>query len=64
MNEIMKELTVVLTGVIGVALLAVLVSKNAQSDTVIKAAGSSFASILQAAVSPVTGQSLGMSGLY
>ena len=45
----------VLTAVIGVAIVAVIVSKNAQTGSVIQAAGSAFGSILGVALSPVTG---------
>jgi hypothetical protein len=42
-------------GVIGVAILAVLVSKNAQTPQVLGAAGSAFSNVLSAATGPVTG---------
>ena len=44
--------------IVGVAILAVLVSKNAQTPQVIQAATGGFATDLAAAVSPVTGQSI------
>ncbi len=45
----------VLAAVIGLAIVAVIVSKNAQTPTVISSAGSALSSVIGAAVSPVTG---------
>ena len=54
----------VIMAIIGVAVIAVLVSKQAQTANVLTAAGSSFAGVLGAAESPVTGSStLGNLGL-
>jgi hypothetical protein len=39
----------------GLAIVAVLVSKNAQTGTVLTSGGTALSSIIQAAVSPVTG---------
>lgn len=55
MNDIMKELATVLLGIVGVATVAVIVSRKSQSPAVIQAAGSAFANSLDVAVSPVTG---------
>lgn len=44
------------TAVLGVALVAVLVSKNAQTPQVIGATATGFANIVTAATAPVTGQ--------
>jgi hypothetical protein len=59
---IWKEITeVVVTlglGIIGVAFLAVLVSKNAQAPAVIQAAASGFGNSLDVAISPVTGRAV------
>ena len=66
MNKIGEQITAVLTAVIGVAILAVIVSKNAQTGSVLSAGGSAFAAILGAAEAPVTGggvSSLNLSGL-
>jgi hypothetical protein len=54
-SEILEPIVTVLAGVIGVAFLAVLVSKNAQTGQVIGAAGSAFSNVLSAATGPVTG---------
>ena len=66
MNKIGEQITAVLTAVIGVAILAVIVSKNAQTAGVLQAGGSAFAAILNAAEAPVSGggvSSLNLSGL-
>lgn len=47
----------VLTAIIGVAIIATLVSKNANTTSVIQAGGSAFSSALGTALSPVTGSS-------
>ena len=43
--------------IVGVALLAVLVSRNANTTGVISASGSAFSQALEAATAPVTGNS-------
>ena len=54
----------IVTGVIGITILAVLVSQQSNTANVLTAAGTSFSGILKAAVSPITsGGSLG-SGLF
>lgn len=53
----------VLTAVIGVAIIAVLVSKNANTGSVLTSAGTSFSSIITAAVAPVSGNSSSFGGL-
>lgn len=45
----------VLTAIVGVAIVAVLVSKNAQTQQLITSVGSTFSSIIKAAVAPVSG---------
>lgn len=54
-NNFLGSMVVILTGIIGVATLAVLVSKNANTAGVIGAAGSAFSGALNAATAPVTG---------
>lgn len=51
----MGQIATIATAIIGVAILAVLVSKNAQTPAVIKAAGNAFSGALNAATGPVTG---------
>ena len=43
----------ILTAIVGVAILATLVSSKSQTSQVIKAAGDSFSGILSAALSPI-----------
>ena len=52
-----EQITVVLLAVVGVALLAVLVSKNANTSGVIAAVGQGFGKSLSAAISPIAGNS-------
>lgn len=54
MNDTLRDATEIVTLIIGVAIVAVLVSGNAQTSNVIKSAGDALASILSVAVSPVT----------
>ena len=61
-NNFMGQLVVVLTGIIGVALVAVLVSRNAQTPAVINSAGNALTNFLGTAVSPVTGGASGGTG--
>lgn len=56
-NNFVGSMVVILTGIIGVATLAVLVSKNANTAGVIGAAGTAFSGALNAATAPVTGSS-------
>jgi hypothetical protein len=55
MNQTLSGIVTILTAIIGVAILAVLVSRQSNTTGVIKAASSGFAEALQAAVSPITG---------
>lgn len=55
MNALTEQAAAVLLAVVGVALAAVLVSRNSNTAGVLKASGSAFSSILGAAVSPVAG---------
>lgn len=58
-NNFMGSMVVILTAIIGVATLAVLVSKNAQTPEVINASFGGLSQFLGVAVSPVTGGSGG-----
>ena len=55
MGNIGEQIVTVLTAIIGVAILAVLVSRNSNTTGVIDAGGKAFASALGVAVSPITG---------
>lgn len=63
-NELITSIVTVMTAIVGLAIIAVLVSKNAQTPQVISAGGSAFTSSIAAAVSPVTGggSTLGFGG--
>jgi Na+/H+-dicarboxylate symporter len=50
----MSNLVKILVAIVVVAIVAVLVSKNAQTATVLKNVGDAFAKIIKTAVGPVT----------
>lgn len=54
-ERIISGLVVAVTAIVGVAIIATLVSKNANTAGVLKAATSGFATDLSAALAPVTG---------
>jgi len=58
-DKAITSVIVVLTAIIGVAIVAVVVSKNSDTANVLGAAGKSFSSIIGAAVAPVTGGTMG-----
>lgn len=60
MNELWQGVVTIAVAIIGVATLAVLVSKNANTSGVINSAGNAFAQALGAATAPVSGNSMGM----
>jgi hypothetical protein len=53
-SELINGLIAVLAGTIGITIISVLVSKNAQTPQVLQAAGQAFGGILQAATAPVS----------
>jgi len=55
-DQLITSVVTVLTAIIGVAILAVLVSKNSQTTKVIQAAAGGFSQDLAAALSPLSGQ--------
>ncbi len=55
MDNITSGVVTIATAIVGVAILAVLVSKNANTANVIKSASGGFAEALRAATGPVTG---------
>lgn len=57
-DKIFQDITAILTAIVGLAIIAVVLSKKADTANVLKQGGSSFADILKAAVSPVSGSSL------
>lgn len=54
-NDVWGTASVVLLSIVGVATLAVIVSKNANTTGVIQATGSAFSGALATALTPVTG---------
>ena len=62
MNQIGPAAVAIVSGIIGLAIIAVLVSTNAQTGTVISQTGGALSSIINAAVSPVAGSSSNVFG--
>jgi hypothetical protein len=62
MNSIGPGFIAVIGGIITLAMVAVAVSKNAQTSTVISGAGTALSSIIGAAVAPVSGSTTNMIG--
>jgi hypothetical protein len=60
-EHLVTSMVTVATAIVGVAIIAVLVSKNANTSQVIQSTGNAFSSSLATAISPVTGGG-GMSG--
>lgn len=63
MGNVTGQVVTVLTAIIGVAMLAVLVSRNSQTPQVVKAFGDAFGGSIKAAVSPIMGGGMGGSGM-
>ena len=61
MDRLIDGVVSIAVAIVGVALLAVLVSRNANTSGVISSSGSAFAQALGAATGPVTGNT-GMFG--
>lgn len=57
MNQVMNGVVVILTAIIGVAILSVIVSRNSNTSGVLSAGASAFSGMLGTAMSPVTGAS-------
>lgn len=57
MSPVMESLTTIAVAITGVAIVAVLVSRNANTAAVIQSGASGFSNALDVAVSPVTGNS-------
>jgi len=52
-DQLITSIVTVLTAIVGVAIIATLVSKNAQTPQVLTAGGNAFSTALGAALSPV-----------
>ena len=59
MNEIGSAITSIIMAVIGVAIIATLVSSQAQTANVLSAGGTAISRVLGSALSPVTGGGIG-----
>lgn len=59
MNQIVNGVIVILTAIIGVAILSVIVSKNSNTAGVLAAGSSAFSGALGTALSPINGSGLG-----
>jgi hypothetical protein len=59
MNNIWSGVVAVLMAIIGVAILAVLVSRNSNTTGVLGAGSQAFSNALGTALSPITGASFG-----
>lgn len=55
MKDAGAAIIALVTGFIGLAIVAVIVSKNAQTPTVISSAATGLANVIKAAVQPVSG---------
>lgn len=59
MNQIGPALVTIISSIIGLAIIAVLVSQRAQTGNVLTSGGTALSSVINAAVSPVSGTSSG-----
>lgn len=57
MNQLWSGIVTIAVAIVGVAIVAVLVSKNANTAGVLQSAGQAFSQSLSAATGPVTGSS-------
>lgn len=60
MNSAVSAIVTIATAIVGVAILAVIVSNRSNTAGVVKAASGGFAQALSAAVSPITGGGQGI----
>lgn len=64
MDKFWETIITVTSGIVAVAIIAVIVSRKAQTPAVIQAAGSAFGNSLGVAESPVTGLGYGINLSY
>lgn len=62
-NDVITGIVTILMAIVGVAIIATLVSPRAKTSNVIQAGGNAFATAIGAAVSPVTGSMPTLSSL-
>jgi hypothetical protein len=60
MSGATEQIVTVAVAIVGVALLALIVSKQSNTANVITSAGNAFSNALGTALSPVTGRGVGM----
>jgi hypothetical protein len=60
MNDAVHSIVSIFLAIVGVAIVAVLVSKNAQTPAVIQSVASGFGNDLNVAISPVSGSGFGV----
>jgi lysophospholipase L1-like esterase len=63
MSSIGPGIITIIVSIIGLAMVAVIVSQQAQTSNVIQAGGNALKSIIGAAVQPVSGNSLGFGSI-
>jgi hypothetical protein len=63
-EQLVSSVVTVATAIIGLAIIATLVSKNANTANVVTAGGNVFSQALGVAESPVTGQNFNVAGTY
>ena len=56
-NELISAVTQIVVGITGVAILAVILSKNSNTTAVIQAGSQGYSGMLSTALSPITGTS-------
>jgi hypothetical protein len=61
-DKLIESITTIAVAIVGIAIIAVLVSSNAKTGSIITAGGSAFASDIAAAVSPVSGGTFNYGG--
>ena len=54
-DQLVTSVVTVLTAIIGVAIIAILVSRQSQTGAVLQQGGAAFSKVLGTALSPVTG---------
>lgn len=64
MNDLVHSITTIALAIVGVGIIAVLVSKNANTSGVIQSSASGFSNALAVAQSPVTGNKVTINTSY
>lgn len=64
MNQLTEAILTIVTGITGVAVLALLVSPKARTSEVIQSAASGYANALAVATAPVTGAAVNINTSY